>query len=439
MLKDKPELISFVLNDSSGQGSSWDCFNFGFLESSSIRKRPLDDDNNEEEEGEIGGGDGDQCRIRKKPKQHPDTPDIEDVQHKFNQHGNEADANDSSVFISLLGKDMTINCLLHLSRSYYATVASLNTSFRSLIRSGELYRLRRRRGVIEHWIYFSCSLTDWEAYIPYRGLWFRLPPMPPTGSFMFGDKESLAVGTDLLVFGKAMTSHIVMRYSILTNSWSQGVVMNSPRCLFASASLGDKAIVAGGTNAQKEILDSVELYDSETQRWETLPSMIKARSKCSGAYMDGKFYVIGGMDSNKKVLTCGEVYDFAACTWRLIPGMSDGNGLNGASDAPPLLAVVNNELYAAHYKDNEVWKYIKESNSWGKIGLLPERSGSVDGWGIAFRACGKKLVVIGGPRGNHRGIVELNSWIPNRSEPEWKLMARRESGNFVYNCAVMGC
>ncbi|XP_042382932.1 F-box/kelch-repeat protein At1g26930-like [Zingiber officinale] len=431
MLKDKSELISIVLNDPSGQGSSWDCIDFGFLESSSSRKRPLADDINEEEEEEQGGGDdGDHCQIRKKPQQHHDTPDIQDVQHKFN---------DSSMFISLLGKDMTINCLLHLSRSYYSTVASLNTSFRSLIHSEELYRLRRQRGVIEHWIYFSCSLTDWEAYDPYRGLWFRLPPMPPTGSFMFGDKESLAVGTDLLVFGKAMTSHIVMRYSILTNSWSEGVVMNSPRCLFASASLGDKAIVAGGTNARKEILDSVELYDSETQRWEILPSMIKARSKCSGAYMDGKFYVIGGMDSNKKALTCGEVYDFAARTWRLIHGMSHGNGLNGASDAPPLLAVVKDELYAAHYKDNEVWKYVKEKNSWEKIGLLPERSGSVDGWGIAFRSCGKKLVVIGGPRGNHRGIVELNSWIPNRSEPEWKLMARRESGNFVYNCAVMSC
>ncbi|KAG6490562.1 F-box/kelch-repeat protein SKIP11-like [Zingiber officinale] len=430
MLKDKSELISFVLNDSSGQSSSWDCINYGLLGSSGNKKLRKADDVD----------DGEQSRIGNKLPQHPETPSIDDVQRNLSCRGNDADcSNDSRMLINPLGKDMTMNCLLHLSRSYYGTVAALNTSFRSLIQTGELYKVRRQMGISEHWIYFSCSLTEWEAYDPYRGLWFRLPPMPPTGSFMNSDKESLAVGTDLLVFGKEINSHIVMRYSILSNSWSRGVVMNSPRCLFASASLGGKAIVAGGTSACGEALDSVELYDSETERWVTLPSMIKARSKCSGAFMDGKFYVIGGMDGNKKVLTCGEEYDFESCSWRFISDMSDG--LNGASGAPPLLAVVNNVLYAAHYADNVnvVRKYDKESNSWSTLGQLPERSASVNGWGLAFRACGEKLIVIGGPREYHTGIIEINSWIPNEREPEWKLMVRKESGNFVYNCAVMSC
>ncbi|THU74251.1 hypothetical protein C4D60_Mb04t31410 [Musa balbisiana] len=82
--------------------------------------------------------------------------------------------------------------------------------------------------------------------------------------------------------------------------------MNSPRCLFGSASLGVKAIIAGGINAQGDIVSTAEIYNSETHTWETLPSMNRARKMCSGVFMDGKFYVIGGMASNTKVLTCGK-------------------------------------------------------------------------------------------------------------------------------------
>ncbi|THU64263.1 hypothetical protein C4D60_Mb01t24630 [Musa balbisiana] len=369
------------------------------LEGNSLgnKKRPLDEELEEQE---------DQIR-RKNSPQHHDTPDLEDVQRtpdNSDHHENDMDYNDCSTFINPLGRDLTVSCLLLLSRSYYGTVASVNSSFRSLVRSGELYRLRRRMEISEHWVYFSCNVLEWEAYDPYRECWIAVPKMPPTESFMCSDKESLAVGTDLLVFGKELNSYMVLRYSILTNSWSPGVVMNSPRCLFGSASLGEKAVVAGGTNAEGDVLSSAELYNSETQIWETLPSMNNARKMCSGVFMDRKFYVIGGMDSDRNVLTCGEEYDFERRSWRVIPDMSAG--LHGASGAPPLVAVVKNELYAAHYADKEVRKYIKENNTWVTLGQLPERSVSMNGWGLAFRACGARLIVIGGPRAPHGGGLE---------------------------------
>ncbi|KAJ8465297.1 hypothetical protein OPV22_027849 [Ensete ventricosum] len=371
-------------------------------ESSDNKKRPLDE---EFEEQQLE----DRVKRNKSP-QLPDTPDIKDMQllldnsnHRGREHG------DSSI-VGQLGGELIVSCLLRLSRSDYGAVASLNRMFRSLIRSGELYQLRRKMDIVEHWVYFSCSVLEWEAYDPYRGRWITVPKMPPTESFMCSDKESLAVGTELLVFGKEVNSHIVLRYSILSNSWSRGVVMNSPRCLFGSASLGEKAIVAGGTNAQ-------------------------ARKMCSGVFMDENFYVIGGMASNTEVLTCGEEYDLKRGSWSVIPNMSAG--LNGANGAPPLVAVVNNELYAAHYADKELRKYDKVKNTWARLGGLPESSVSMNGWGLAFRACGERLIVIG--RGSHGGMIELNSWIPNRGPPEWNMIASKHSGSFVYNCAVMGC
>jgi hypothetical protein len=109
------------------------------------------------------------------------------------------------------------------------------------------------------------------------------------------------------------------------------------------------------------------------------------------------------------------------------------------AEAPPLVAVVNNELYAADYADMEVKKYNKDTKLWITMGRLPERAASMNGWGLAFRACGNRLIVIGGPRSHGEGFIELNSWVPSEGPPQWNLLARKQSGNFVYNCAVMGC
>ncbi|KAI4343854.1 hypothetical protein L6164_011155 [Bauhinia variegata] len=355
-----------------------------------------------------------------------------------NHAGNQSDP--SSLIIQL-GRDISINCLLRCSRSDYGSITALNRSFRDIIRTGELYKLRRLMGVVEHWVYFSCSLLEWEAYDPYSGRWMCLPPMTSNECFMCSDKESLAVGTELLVFGMEIMSPIIYRYSILTHTWSSGMQMNTPRCLFGSASLGAIAIVAGGCDPSGNILSSAELYNSETGTWTTLPNMHKPRKMCSGVFMDGKFYVIGGIGvGNSGHLTCGEEFDLNIGRWREMPNMfPPRDGVAGVNEAPPLVAVANNVLYAADFVQSELKRYDEVQNSWAIIGGMPERATSMNGWGVAFRACGDRLIVIGGPRGLGGGGLEINAWIPNEGAPEWNLLARKRTGNFVYNCAVMGC
>jgi hypothetical protein len=379
------------------------------------------------------------CGKRSKPPSpQPHTPDIREA-HAPCRRGTVAasgveKSGGGGNLIGEIGRDLSINCLLKLSRSEYGSVASLSRDFRSLVRGGEMYRLRRQNGISEHWVFFSCNVLEWDAYDPYRDRWISVPKMPLDECFMCSDKESLAVGTELLLFGMA---HLVFRYSILTNSWTRAEVMSSPRCLFGSASVGEKAFVAGGTDSFGKILSSAEMYNSETHTWTPLPSMNRARKNCSGVFMDGKFYVIGGVTNKNKVLTCGEEYDVHSQSWRVIENMF--GGLSGVSGAPPLIAVVKNELYAADYSVKDVKKYDKKNNKWITLGKLPERSVSMNGWGLAFRACGERLIVIGGPRTSVGGTIELNSWIPDGNPPVWNLIARRKSGNFVYNCAVMGC
>ncbi|KAG8090182.1 hypothetical protein GUJ93_ZPchr0011g27719 [Zizania palustris] len=353
------------------------------------------------------------------------------------QDANQNSEANTSELIGAIGRELSITCLLHTPRSYYGMTACLNRSFCSLMSSEHLYRLRREAGIVEHMIYCSCNVLEWDGFDPCRRRWFSIPSMPPIECFTLADKESLAVGTNILVFGKKVEAHVVLRYSLLSNSWTTGDMMNSPRCLFGSASFGEKAIVAGGIG-DNGTLSSAELYDSEMQTWTTLPSMNRARKMCSGFFMDGKFYVIGGKaDNNNEILNCGDEYDLEKGTWRLIPDMA--RGLNGGSGAPPLVAVVNNELYAADYAEREVRKYDKVNNAWITLGSLPERYTTVNGWGLAFRGCGDKLIVIGGMSAPGGGVIEICSWVPHNGQPDWEIIGSRRSRSFVYNCAVMSC
>ncbi|KAF8673444.1 hypothetical protein HU200_049009 [Digitaria exilis] len=342
------------------------------------------------------------------------------------QHG------DGSL-IGAIGRELSLKCLVRLSRSEYGLVASLSRDFRSLVRSGEIYRLRRQAGVAEHWIYFCVSTSrsnaEWSAFDPARQRWIQVPKMPNDFLLRNTRKESLAVGTDLLVFvigmGVEGIPFSLFRYSILTNSWIQTDGMNHPRHLFGSASVGHNAYLAGGSDCYGTVLSSVEMYDSDKREWEILPNMNRARKLCSGVFMDGKLFVIGGRGSIKEeLMTCGEEYDFERGSWRVIENMCEGLNRQVKDYAPPMVAVVSNELYGCDYTEKNVKRYDKENNRWITLGKWPVNVSSMNGWGISFKACGDKLIIIGG-RKSYSGELELHSWVPDGRPLFWKLIARR--------------
>ena len=117
-------------------------------------------------------------------------------------------------------------------------------------------------------------------------------------------------------------------------------------------------------------------------------------------------------------------------------------GLNQTSwGAPLLLAVVNNELYAADYEENnELKQYDKLDNKWTTLGKLPVHSRDKNGWGMGFRACGDRLIVIGPPiNSTDEKVVELHSWTPDGQPPLWNLVGTRPYGGNGIVSAVMGC
>ncbi|KAK9280429.1 hypothetical protein L1049_014119 [Liquidambar formosana] len=341
-----------------------------------------------------------------------------------------------------LNEDVALDCLAWACRFDYASLACLNRRFNELIKSGYLYEWRKNMGIVEHWVYLVFDLKGWEAFDPMRKRWMRLPKIPCDECFNHADKESLAVGRELLVFGREMLDLVVWKYSLVRHNWVKCQGMNLPRCLFGSGSNGSIAIVAGGSDKNGNVLKSAELYNSSSGSWEVLPNMHSPRRLCSGFFMDEKFYVIGGMTSPNVSLTCGEEYDLKTRKWRKIEGMYPN--VNRAAQAPPLVAVVDNQLYAVEYLTNMVKKYDKKKNSWDVLGRLPVKADSSNGWGLAFKACGEELLVVGGQRGPEGEGIVLNSWNPKSGVKngtlDWKVLGVKEQvGVFVYNCAIMGC
>uniref|UniRef100_A0A7N0T769 Kelch repeat-containing F-box family protein n=1 Tax=Kalanchoe fedtschenkoi TaxID=63787 RepID=A0A7N0T769_KALFE len=326
----------------------------------------------------------------------------------------------------------------------------INRRFLSLMKSGELYQLRRDIGFREPSVFVLASGdSSWVEFDRCFNSCRKLPAPPTDIAFTIGDKETFCAGNHLLVLGKEFggkeLSFVIWRYDLATNGWFRGPDMEKPRCLFASASCGDFAYVAGGIGSDHEVLNSAEKYDPENKMWESLPGMKRRRKFSSGIFMDEKFFVVGGRDENNNELTCGEAFDEARRTWELIPDMVKEVPVL-SSQSPPLIAVVNNELYSLEAASNELKAYVKATNAWKSLGPVPVRADFNRGWGVAFRSLGNELLVIGAssavPFAGHG--MSIYSCCPDPNAPagdlRWKALdsgRSQRSSHFIRNCAVM--
>ncbi|PWA98651.1 Galactose oxidase, beta-propeller [Artemisia annua] len=353
---------------------------------------------------------------------------------------------DYSNHIPSLSYELEGLILARFPRSEYWKLSFVNKRYGALLKTGELFKIRKHIGFSEPSVLMLASGENrWWAFDTGFSSRRKLPILPTDMCFSSGDKESLCAGTHLLVSGREIESLMIWRYEFATNKWYKGPYMINPRCLFASATCGNSAMVAGGvvevTNGTHVICDTAEKYDPETRLWSPLPRMNQQRKLCSGCYMDNRFYVIGGRNDDKE-LTCGEFFDEETNQWTLIPGMLKEDPVL-SSHSPPLIAVVNNELYSIEACSNQLKVYLKNTNSWKKLGCVPVRADCNRGWGVAFKSLGNELLVIGAsamsPSKNSMAIYTCRPNPELDGSPEWKLVdsGKIQLSHFILNCSVM--
>ncbi|KAF8035535.1 hypothetical protein BT93_C1536 [Corymbia citriodora subsp. variegata] len=342
-----------------------------------------------------------------------------------------------------LSDELEVLILARVPRSLYGKFSAVNKRFLSLIKTGDIFKIRREIGFKEPSVFMLASgETSWWAFDPTSESCRNLPVLPSDSCFASGDKETFCAGTHLMVSGKEIDGLVIWRYELAANEWFKGESMKNPRCLFASATCGNYAFVAGGIGTgSNKVLNSAEKYDPETKSWDRLPMMHRRRKMCSGCYMDKKFYVIGGKNEEEKNLTCAEAFDESQNKWEIIPDMLSDMPVS-TFHSPPLLAVVNNELYTLETSSNELKVYIKSSNSWKRLGKVPIRADFNKGWGVAFKSLGSKLLVIGASSASDTGNgMTILTCCPDsdNEELQWTPLTcgKNSSSPFIWNCCVM--
>lgn len=351
---------------------------------------------------------------------------------------------DYSDHVPSLSDEVENQILARVSRSEYSKYLLVNKRIFTLLRSGELFKIRRQLGVGEPSVFiFATGDSSWWVFDRQFSTRRKLPDLPADPCFSSGDKESLCAGTHLIISGREIEGVVVWRYELETNSWRKGPCMINPRCLFASASSGAYAFVAGGVTGTGVVLNSAEKYNPDTKSWEPLPRMQERRKLCSGFYMDNKFYVIGGRNERGRGLTCGEFYDADKKAWELIPNMLDDAPV-ATFQSPPLVAVANNQLYSLETSSNELKVYLKKSKRWRNLGPVPVRADSHKGWGVAFKSLGNELLVIGASASMDPYFgdsMAIYTCCPDAEakELEWRPLecGRNRLSNFIFNCSVM--
>ncbi|KAG6547739.1 hypothetical protein Mapa_010552 [Marchantia paleacea] len=332
-------------------------------------------------------------------------------------------------------------CLTRIPRSKIYDMALVCKKWKAYLLGPELYKARRLQSVREDWV-FILGVTNvdkkWRAYRPTVNDWVVIPPCPSDFVFDSCDKESMVAGLNLMVLGQGGDGYVVWRFDTIRSAWSTTPKMHTDRCLFGSASFGQFAYFAGGTS-RGSLLKSVERYNSETDSWELLPDMNTERKCCSGFVMDGKFHVIGGQQ-HSVILNSGEVYDPATKTWNLIKDMWPKKFVPSTQVAPPLVAVLNNQLYGINIIENMLMSYDKEKNQWQLLEKVPHRAENTNGWGLGFKAVGDELFVIGGARGVGLFLPQIHAYSPKAEGSErWRFVTdlHLPTSGFIYNCAIM--
>ncbi|MGD6810665.1 MAG: Kelch repeat-containing protein [Candidatus Bathyarchaeia archaeon] len=145
--------------------------------------------------------------------------------------------------------------------------------------------------------------------------WLNRPPMPDAKSGI----EVAVVNGKIYAIGPDGTN---LEYDPATLTWSAKKPAPTPRSQFAIAVYQNKIYVIGGSvgfdqSTASQILCSLnEVYDPQTDTWESKTPMPTNRSQLNANVVDGKIYLIGGRTGGQfTTVDLNEVYDPQTDTW----------------------------------------------------------------------------------------------------------------------------
>jgi N-acetylneuraminic acid mutarotase len=210
-------------------------------------------------------------------------------------------------------------------------------------------------------------------------------------------------------------------YDLKTDAWTIKASMPTPRARFAIAAYQNKIYCIGGTTGYSSstgyVLTGItEVYDPETDTWETKASMPTARDTLKANVANGKIYLIGGYPGG----TLNEVYDPETDSWT-----TKASAPTGVSDYAS--AVVDDEIFVIGVFLNPQTRnydpiteiYDSQSDKWS-LGSPPPSS-VTDGAAVATTGvmAPERIYVLGVPRAYRQNDPLFSNQIYEPENDSW--------------------
>lgn len=215
-----------------------------------------------------------------------------------------------------------------------------------------------------------------------------------------------AVGTDIYVLGgiervgdRYGFSSRVERFDTLTGKISEMSPAPASIRTPASVEVGGKIYVVGGSEESEKRLNTLWIYDPQTDKW-TSGAPMKVARECDVVAKGDTIYAIGGFDGENPVKTC-EAYSISRNEWSDLPDLPIKTSAHH-------LALVGDTIFSfGDYAEmNRVQKFDLQTQTWTR----PDKSGFDARRHMAVCAIDGKIYVIGGnmaSRGSYLDEIQV--------------------------------
>lgn len=174
-------------------------------------------------------------------------------------------------------------------------------------------------------------------------------------------------------------------------TWEARSTLHIPRDDFVSAAVGDEIWVMGGmSGARGTRLESVEVYDTGTDRWRMSEvTMPEGLASFEGAAIGEKIYVFGGIDARTKPSDFSAVLDTGTGTWRRLPPLPEPRYAHTVTLHDGRIYVIGGESVKGPVDEVDI--FDPRTETWSTGTPMPKARGSHD-----TVSAGDLVYVIGG-------------------------------------------
>ena len=246
------------------------------------------------------------------------------------------------------------------------------------------------------------KLRSTEVYDTLTNQWSSLPNMKNVrdgcAAAVVNDKIYVVGG--FLQVKHLSSCEVLDPNNTKTKKWSKVKQdMKQGRSGCAAVGIGDKLYVIGGKDHGNR-LASMEVYDTITQTWSTLPSMSRKRSECAAVACKDQIYVFGGKGSWHTYDSC-EVYDIPTQQWKELDNVmfEKRDGCSAVSLTDNLCVLLGGSYSHQYHSSCEILLIHTTTTTEEDVAIynfsIPNMKYARDG-GVTVSIDGNRIYAIGG-------------------------------------------